>query len=521
MRAKITAYNYDKASGNGCNDFSMNVYWGASYKNVFYIDGDMGRSTFTDVIETTVDSNGQTTRTENTSIQRFIIDVIVISPLMALLKTIDKHDVKQIEFLDTGEIFNIVNLDIDDQGDTLTPTQLVYITFEDVPITKNSSVTFIDNNAKLAYWDNNNDGTKDINGEAQFQTATPSNLFFETWQLYYEADGVTPASSGDVVIQVYAESQLSTASNKIESLVGVFRGAFNSLFSDSTKWQSTQNIWDYFNVSDKVGYGNTVRFDKGTFALDNGYYSDETEERAVSLRFELSIDGSAIQSTQLPLVYTVWGAFHSSGVQSAVTSEYGITTIGKIDQKNTLSTFADTKISLPSGSSGTITSAVLTSFNSYSNTYVINSAGANENAYSGSLATPSGYLGSNFRGAFDTDNFTFAPNPASDIQQGLNVLNFTTGVSPLIFTVFYKYDRQTALGGFPELGNIPALGDAEILLDGVVVSNPTIAPSNLQLVGNETFTLPGTGISVVKMRVPTTTSYEIFTEFEVQAKPIY
>ena len=521
MRAKITAYNYDKASGNGCNDFSMNVYWGASYKNVFYIDGDMGRSTFTDVIETTVDSNGQTTRTENTSIQRFIIDVIVISPLMALLKTIDKHDVKQIEFLDTGEIFNIVNLDIDDQGDTLTPTQLVYITFEDVPITKNSSVTFIDNNAKLAYWDNNNDGTKDIDGEAQFQTATPSNLFFETWQLYYEADGVTPASSGDVVIQVYAESQLSTASNKIESLVGVFRGAFNSLFSDSTKWQSTQNIWDYFNVSDKVGYGNTVRFDKGTFALDNGYYSDETEERAITLRFELSIDGSEFKSTDLALVYTVWGAFHSSGVQSAVTTEYGITTIGKVDQKNTLSTFADTKISLPSGSSSTITSAVLTAFNSYSNTYVINSAGANENAYSGSLTTPSGYLGSNFRGAFDTDNFTFSLDEATSVQHGLNVINNTTGLSPLVFVLFWKYDRQVSLGGFPELGNIPALGDAEILLNGTVIANPSIAPTDTQVLSLQQFVLPNTGLSKIKLRLPTTTSYEIFTEFEAQVKPLY
>ena len=521
MRAKITAYNYDKSSGKGCTDFSMNVYWGANYKNVFYIDGDMGRSTFTDVIETAVDSNGQTIRTENISIQRFIIDVIVISPLMALLKTIDKHDVKQIEFLDTGEIFSIVNLDIDDQGDTLSPTQLVYITFEDVPITKNSKVSYIDDNAKQAFWDNNNDGTKDIDGEAQFQTADPNDLFFETWQLYYESDGVTPASSGNVVIQAYTESQLSTVNNKIESLVGVFKGSFSDLFSDSTKWQSTQNIWDYFNVSDKVGFGNSVRFDKGTFALDNGYYSDETEERAVTLRFELSIDGSGFEATDLALVYTAWGAFHSSGVQSAVNSEYGITTIGKSGQKNTLSTFADTKIALPSGNSSTITSAVLTSFNSYSNTYVINSIGANENAYSGSITTPSGYLGSNFRGAFDTDNFTFAADPASEVFQSLNVLNLTNGFDPLGIRVFYKYDRITNLGGFPELGNIGALGDAETLLDGVVLTNPVIQPSTIQLLGSVAAVLPDTGIHTIKLRVPTTTGYEIFTEFEVQVKPLY
>ena len=521
MRAKITAYNYSKTDTEGCSDFSMNIYWGADYKNVFYVCGDMGRSTFQDIIETTVDSNGQTIRTENTSIQRFIIDVIAISPLMAFLKTIDKHDVKQLQFIDTGEIFNITNLDIDDQGDTLSTTQLVYITFEDAPITKNSNVVYLDDAAKQGFWDNTNDGIKDLDGEAMFQTANPSDLFFETWQLYYESDGTTPATSGNVVMQVYAESQLSTPTNKIESLVGVFRGAFNTLFSDSANWQSTQNIWDYFNISNKVGYGNEVIFDKGTFAQDNGYYSEETEDRAVSLRFELSIDGSAFEATTLALVYTVWGAPHSAGVQSAITTEYGVTTVGKIDQKNTLSTLADVKISLPSGASSTITSAVLTSFNAYSNTYVINSAALGENAYSGSITTPSGYLGSNYRGAFSTDNFTFAPNSVSSIQHSLNVLNFTNGVSPLIFAIFWKYDRQTGLGGFPLLGDILAIGAAEILLDGIVLSNPPINPGNLQVNGSQQFTLPTTEISVVKMTVPTTTSFEIFTEFEMQAKPLY
>jgi len=107
MNAKIIAYNYNKANPESCSDFSLNVYWGANYRNAFYVCGDFGRSTFSDIIETTVDSAGQTIRTKNTTIQRFILDVVAISPLMAFLKTIDKHDVKEIIFLETGESFSI------------------------------------------------------------------------------------------------------------------------------------------------------------------------------------------------------------------------------------------------------------------------------------------------------------------------------------------------------------------------------------------------------------------------------
>ena len=520
MRAKITAYNYSKSNG-GCEDLSLNVFWGADYKNVFYLCGDLKRSTFSDIIETSIDSNGQSKRTQNVSIQRFIVNTLAISPLLAFLKTIDKHDVKEIKYIDTGEVFSITNIDIEDQGGEFTPVQKVDITFENEPITRNNDSVFINQASKEAYFDNDNNGSKDINGEARFQTAILSDLFFETWQLYYEADGITPAASGDVVIRVYAESQLSTPSNIIESLVGVFRGNFGDLFSDSNNWQSTQNIWDYFNVLDSIGHTNNIRFNKGAFARDNGYYSDETEDRAVSLRFELSIDGSEFQKTTLALVYTAWGAFHSAGVLDPITKEYGITTIGKDNQKNTLSTISDTKIILPSGASSTVSTVVLESFNSYSNTYIIRNTSLTEVGYSGVFTTPAGYIGSNYRGSFDTDNFTFAPDPANEVLQYLNVLNLTNGFNPMSVGISYKYDRVTTLGGYPELGNIGALGDAETLLDGVVLTNPSIQPSTVQLLGSFSATLPDTAIHTVKLRVPTTTGYEIFTEFQVQVKPLY
>jgi hypothetical protein len=90
-----------------------------------------------------------------------------------------------------------------------------------------------------------------------------------------------------------------------------------------------------------------------------------------------------------------------------------------------------------------------------------------------------------------------------------------------VFVLFWKYDRQVSLGGFPELGDIPALGDAEILLNGTVIANPSIAPTDTQVLSLQQFVLPNTGLSKIKLRLPTTTSYEIFTEFEAQVKPLY
>lgn len=521
MRAKITAYNYKKEDANGCSDFSMNVYWGADYKNVFYFCGDLLRSTFSDSVETVIDANGQSKRTKNVSIQKFITNTLAISPLLAFLKTIDKHDVKQIEYLDTGEVFDITNIDIEDQGDEFTPVQKVNITFENQPITNNNDTVFVNTEAKLAYWDNNNDGTKDIDGDAQFQTATPSDLFFETWQLYYEADGVTPTASGDVVLRVFAESQLSTPSNKIESLVGVFTGGFGELFSDSTNWQSTQNIWDYFNVADSVGHTNTVRFDKQAFAEDNGYFSDESEDRAVSLRFELSIEGSSFEATTLALVYTVWGAFHSARVYDPSNQKYGVTTIGKDDQKNTLSTLSDVKVALPSGASSNITASVLESFDTFSNTYVIGTTSSGEYGYSGVITTPSGYVGTNYRGSYDVANFYLALDGTKAVEQSLNVLNFTTGTTPYLITLDYLYSRDTGSGGFPELGSVAALGNAEILLNGVVISNPPIGPATTALTAFQDFTLTNTDVNTITFRVPTTANYEIFTEFQLQLKPLF
>jgi hypothetical protein len=515
MRAKITAYNNNSGTVSGCSDFGLSCYWGNDYKNVFYVCGDLGRSTFEDIIETETDITGQTERIQNTSIERFNISVLAISPLLQFLKTIDKHDVKTIEFLDTGDVYNIKNIDIDDQGETLTPTNLVYITFEDEPISQITPAVYELDSQKLAFWDNNDDGTADINGEAQYTSGT--TYLFNTWQLYYEADGITPATSGEILFFVYAVTQ-----TEVNNLIGVFRGQFGDFFSDSTKWQSTQNIWNYFNVADTVGHTNRVQFDKEAFAKDNGYFSDELEDRAVNIRFDLSIDGSDQQSTTLSLVYTVWGAFMLAGVQSALTNEYGYTTIGKglpNLEKNTLATVAD--VSTPFGGlSDLVTSFVLTSQTLFTNTYVLATTPAGETAYTGVATTNGGYENNNYRGSIGSDEFNIGLNPNFNILQDLNILNNTLGTAANLISLRWIYNRAAVT--WANLGDITAAGAAECLLNGVLVNTlPTIAPATVQVLGLQNITLPDTEKNIIKFTLPTTTGAFIYNEFEVQLKPLY
>lgn len=513
VRAKIIAYNFPE-SDSGCSNYSMNNYWGDNYYIALYLCGDFGRPLDPKtIIEVESDITGQEIRTQNTTIQRHNLTITAISPILQSLYQIDKCDVKKLIFTDTNEEYDIKNIDIEDSGDFLTPNHLVRITFEDEAITKVNTSIYTENSQKLAFWDNDNDGTADIDGAAEFDSASQ---VFNAWQLLYESDGVTPATSGNVTMLVYAVAQDTT-----EGLIGVFNGVFGDAFSDSTKWQSTQNLWDYFNVGDIVGHTERVQFDKLNFAQENGYFSTEQSEKAVQLRFELSIDGGSAQPTTLEYVYTVWGAFNSFGVQSSVTTNYGVTTIGKVNQKNTLSTIQDTYLNIGS-TTASVTSAVLNTITNYSNQYVLGVSGSGERYYQGAFTSKGGYLGGSARGSYKTDNFTLSINDASPIIQQLNILNFTTGVTPYKFTFDWKYDRQTGLGGFPSLGDIVAAGDAKVFLDGVLVNTlPSIIPATLQVLGTQDITLPDTDVHTVKMYFATSSTYEIFTEFEVQLKPLF
>lgn len=523
--AKIIAYN-NPSSVTGGNDFSLNAFWGEDYKNVFYVEGDLGRSEFIDNIETEVDVTGATERTQNSSTERYIISVSVMSPLLQFLKTIDKHDVKIIQFLDSpNQPQHIIkNIDIDDKGDILTPINLVYIKFEDETVSNASPVVYTLDAEKLAFWDNDNDGVKDINGDAEYVPLIPFTTIghFQSWQLYYEADGITPATGGNVKILVYAVNPASTPTNIVESLIGVFRGNFGDSFSDSTKWQSTQQIWNYFNLADTVGHTNRVQFDKGAFAEDNGYLSSETEDRAVDLRWDLSIDSSNEESTTLNRVYVIRGAFNAFRVYDLTNRSYGITTIGKTRFKNTLNTLQDIRTTGATVSSP-VTVANLVSTNNFSNLYLIDTSTVSESLYDSGFTTKGGYKGSNFRSAENGYNFCFNFNNIAAVAQTANVLNFTSGASPFTFGLNWKYERETTAGAtFPTAGNITAIGAAQIQLDSILVSTlPAITPASNFVIGLNNITLPSTGVHTVLLTLPSTTGFDIYNEFEVQLKPIF
>lgn len=506
MKAKIVAYNTVTAGGD-CPDFAINTYWGNGYKNEFYLCGVTGRTTFDDTVETIQDARGQITRILNTSIERYNLTILANSYLLNFLKSIDKHETKELHILDTGEVYNIRNVDIEDDGGQLDAVQRVTISYELSPLTNSPDTDYEVADQKQAFWDNDNNGVKDLDGEAYFNASG----VFSAWQLYYESDGITAATSGNVTMLVYA------VKNDVEYLLGTFRGAFGDSFSDATKWQTTQSIQNYFSFSDTVGHTNEVIFWKEQFAKDNGYYSDETEDKAVKIRFDLSIDGSTFQPTTLEQVYSTFGAYNSAGVQQP-SGEYGITTINKPDQKQTVSALNDVRTPLPSGTPVLVTSFVNVGGTSWTSKNQIDVAPAGEHSYQNSFTTNGGYVGESFRGANGANNFTFSLNEAAIIGQTENILNFVAGSTPYDINLSWKFDR---VGTHSNIGTV-VNGTAGIYLDGVLyAATATVVSGTTQVLGANVITLPDTNKHTIKLKVDTSNGYEIFTEFEAQIKPLY
>jgi hypothetical protein len=105
------------------------------------------------------------------------------------------------------------------------------------------------------------------------------------------------------------------------------------------------------------------------------------------------------------------------------------------------------------------------------------------------------------------------------ITHNLNVLNFTSGVTPFDFTFDWKYDKQD---NFPIIGDIN--NTATIYLDGAVVTTiPSIVPSVVPVLQTapQTITLPDTGVHEVLLYVSTSGNYDIDLKFQVQIKPLF
>lgn len=506
MRAKIIAYNESTSSNSG--DFSLNSFWGSGYQNVFYLCSNLGRSTFEDTIETVTDATGQTTRTLNTSIERFSMSTLAFSPLLNFLKTIDKHEAKQLQIISTGDTYDITNVDIEDEGATLDPTQRVNITFELQPVTNTTNPDYVETNQKIAYWDNNNDGTPDINGNAIY-----SVFGFTTAQLYFEANGSTPASSGAVQMLVYSNR------NGNRRLIARFNGQFGDNFNDSTKWQSSQSIWTYFLGS--VGHTNVIAFQKYSFAEDNGYLSDELDDRAVKIEFELSIDGGQFQKTTLELVYALFGSFQQSGVFSSV-SEYGVTTVNTATIKTTMKAINDVRAPLPAGTPQTsITSFFQTGSTAFSNTYELDTSPSGLFKYRNVITTSGGYLSETFRGQNGNDNYRFAIDPSSAVGHSENILAFTTGNDPHDIQFDWKFERDNGNTSFGTLGE-PLTNGSKLELDGTAIQTyTTIVPSSTFVSGSASVTLPDEDPHDLRLVTETNAGFEIFHKYQVQIKPLF
>ena len=528
MYAKITAYNTSAASSSGglCSNFSINHYWKSGYKNVFYLCSDTARPVFEDIIETTTDSTGQTKRILNTSIEKYSLAVLAASPLLSFLKTIDKHEVKTLEILSTGDTYNIKNIDIEDEGAALDVVQRVNITFELDPITNIKDTIYEDATQKIAHFDNNGDGTPDINGEAQY---TPTARWFTTDQLYYEADGITPATAGAVRLLVYAERDGEQA------LIGRFSGNFGDSFTDATKWNTLQNLYDYFDVSNTVGHTNEIKFFKRAWAEDYGYLSTESEDRAVKIRFDLNIDAGAFNSTTLELVYTVNGAFSTTGVLNGAAKTYGITTVNNLDLKTTIGATADARVI-----GATSNSALITSFQQIAQTvstvkYLIDIEPSGEISHTNNSTTGAGYVASSYRasdntGATSTNalNYTFGvwELALTKDRQRTNVLNFTSGLSPYQILIPFKFDK---FGSYTVNGNV-ANNTAELLLNGATAATFYLATDAAQITSTTTqatgavaVTLPDTNINTLRLKVQIggAPNLEIFTQFQAQLYPLF
>lgn len=508
MRAKLIAYNLPKSQG-GCDDFSLHSYWGSSYKNVLYIDGDQGRPEFETTITNVVHLNGQNERISISSVEKHNLVFIANIAWLPFLHSIDKHEVKELQFLDDGRRYSILNIDIDDSGQRTDLQQLVTITFEESISNQRTDDIIVLSETKVCSFDIDNSGTPVQDGLARFDGSV-----FQAWQLYYEADGTTPATSGDITLLAKA-----TNAEGLNNLVGVFSGSFGDNFSDSTKWQSTQSIWSFFTGT--VGHTNQITFDKSAYAIQNGYYSTETEDNAVQIEWELRIDSSDFVKVTLDYVLSVWGAFSSSRVQNFTTGQYGVYTMGKPVSTNTLSTIQDVRRPAGGGSAVAVTNFNLTSQTASIFEYSLGVAPSGETIYEGVLTTNGGYTANCFRGANSNANFIITHREV-EVEQELNVENFTIGDNPFEIRLLWQYQRDTSQGAFSVLGNLTAQGDAYIAVDGVVQSNlNTILPSDTFKSGATFITLPDKQTHIISLVVPTDQGYEIKTEFEAQIKPLY
>ncbi len=443
---------------------SMGTYYGAlsptyptsQFKNTIYLaDFQFQRSSFETNIFEEVDNLGVTRTTGRTSIERTSIDLTVNSNLLAYYNSLPSYGYVLLEVFEepindpnTTTLYRLERIEFSDNTDKRLMTGNITLTFDLIPETKtgccDDEVQIL--SEYLAYWDVTDSGTQDIDAEAEFQVGSLSGLFW-AWQLYFESDGVTPLASGDVSIEA-----VGVRKNGDSFTLGQFNGVFGDLFSDSSKWSSSYNIWNYFGLANNVGVGNIVAFSKKNFSQDNGFTGGETTDNAIDIEFYIAVNDSPTEKCTLPAVYSVLTSYCNQRADSLLQTVQQ-QQIGQTDEQPNLSTYNETRTDLTTTIPASITSFSLDAIDTYRKLYEVSPSPVISESYSTiNTTTASGLTATQQKSLSGVGNLSIGANTLIEVSHVEAPISLATSRN---FTVFYWIEKGAA---FPISGSINTSG---------------------------------------------------------------
>ncbi|NQX77515.1 hypothetical protein [Gilvibacter sp.] len=485
-----------------------------------YFNSGEFRSEIVSETEESTNSDGSATRYKNVYKQRYKLTCVVPIGQVAALSSLDRFDTKSIEIINArGDVIGtheVLSLDIEDTGGQGDGNAQVFITWEDGP---RSSAHVSDTRLPEIYtvgWDVTGDLVSDSTPSQPAQAphqafGNPFGTFTFT-QIYQ-----TLASTQSVFIRAWV---VRPSGQELD--FGRFTGNLGDQLTDASKWIGGTTIHQFFDPSDSIGNGNTLTFNKYQFAIANGFLSNETDERSITLRFDLSLVQSNTASVELGITHTVWGGFSSVRVSNPTT---GASDIWLISNENTSNTLREvSSFRRPTSPSNSPVDATYRQFINVENTqdfsrYNIGVSTNGERFYFGALRTNGGYLSEWQRATFDNDNFCFTVRETTGIQHAPDVLS---NPATYTFQFTWLFLKETTAGGFPDVGTTQAANPPKAFLDGTqIASYPSITPTTTFLSGVQQITLPDTEVHTITLVADTTGQYQIGTEFEVQLKPYF
>lgn len=430
------------------------------FKNVIYLtDIEFQRSSFEINEFEEVDSLGISRQVGRTSIERVNIDLILNSNLLSYFNSIGAHSIIQLEIFEDvatpttkSTLYRVDRIELSDRTGSKQVTGQVTLTLDIRPEIQTACCTedLTVLSDFLAYWDTDNDGTPDIDGDAEHLIGSLGGEF-SAFQLYYESDGITPLVSGDVEIVVKGVRQ-----NGDSFVIGTFNGQFGDLLSDSSKWSSIYNVWDYFNLGNSIGHNSIVQFAKETFGFDKGFFGNETNDSAIDIQMFIAVNDSPSEGMTLPKVYTILSAYSN---HRALKNQLKIVedTVNKVNQQSSLIDYAETRTRLDTSVPTNFNAFALDNVNSIRKRYEISGLDTFESYSLINIETASNLIATQRKATQSFNDFSIGARSNVGIDHVETVLSTT---SVRICTFFYQVLRQTDISPpFPPLTPTwPAMG---------------------------------------------------------------